>query len=85
MLRITRRLEDAVPLVHLEGRLTRHEVGLLREVLRSAANRIAVVDLSQLAFVDDAGVASLVDLRRRGLCIRGGSPFVRRLLEEVAP
>ena len=81
MLRITRRLEDAV---HLEGRLTRHEVGLLREFLRSAASRVAVVDLSHLAFVDDAGVASLVELRRRGLRIHGGSPFVRRLLEEVA-
>ena len=81
MLRITRQLEHTI---HLEGRLTRHEIGLLREVLRSSANGVAVLDLSRLAFVDEVGAASLVDLRRRGLEIRGGSPFVRQLLEEVA-
>jgi len=80
MLRITRHLEHA----HLEGRLTRHEVGLLREVFRSSTSGIAVVDLTSLAFVDEVGAAALVDLQRRGLEIRGSSPFVRQLLEEVA-
>ena len=81
MLRITRESERALV---LEGRLTRHEVGLLREVYRAAPGAVDVVDLSRLAFVDEAGVASLVELRRRGLEIRGGSPYVRRLLQEVA-
>ena len=80
MLRITRELERA----HLEGRLTRHEVELLHEVFRSPASGIAIVDLTSLSFVDEAGAAALVDLQRRGLEIRGSSPFVRQLLEEVA-
>ena len=81
MLRITRHLQ----LARLEGRLTRHEVSLLREIFRSSAkNEIAVVDLTSLAFVDEVGAAALVDLQGRGLEIRGSSPFVRQLLEEVA-
>jgi ABC-type transporter Mla MlaB component len=81
MLRITRHLQHAL---RLEGRLTRHEVGLLSEVFRSAANAVAVVDLTSLVFLDEAGAAALLDLERRGLEIRGGSAFVRQLLEEVA-
>ncbi len=80
MLRITRDLQHSL---RLEGRLTRHEVALLREELRSSANPVAAVDLTSLAFVDEAGAAALVDLRRRGLEVRGGSAFVRQLLEEV--
>lgn len=80
MLRITRHLQ----LARLEGRLTRHEVSLLREVFRSSTNEIAVVDLTSLAFIDEVGAAALVDLQGRGLEIRGCSPFVRQLLEEVA-
>jgi anti-anti-sigma regulatory factor len=82
MLRITRDLEHTL---RLEGRLTRHEVDVLREILRSPPNGVVVVDVASLAFVDEVGAAALVDLRRRGLEIRGGSPFVRQLLEEVAP
>ena len=80
MLRITRDLTQA----RLEGRLTRHEVELLHDVLRSAADGVAVVDLTSLVFLDEVGALALTDLRRRGLEIRGGSPFVRQLLEEVA-
>ena len=80
MLRITRHLQ----LARLEGRLTRHEVGLLREVFRSSTSEIAVVDLTSLAVIDEVGAAALVDLQGRGLEIRGSSPFVRQLLEEVA-
>ncbi len=81
MLRITRHLQRAL---HLEGRLTRHEVDLLREVFRSPTDRVAVVDLTSVAFVDEVGAAALADLQRRGVEIRGGSPFIRQLLEEVA-
>lgn len=81
MLRITRHPRHAL---RLEGRLTRHEVDLLREVCRSAASGVAVVDVESLAFVDEVGAAALVDLQQRGLEIRGGSAFVRQLLEEVA-
>ena len=81
MLRISRDADA----VRLEGRLTRYEVGLLREALRGAPNGARAVDLADLAFVDDAGAAALTDLRSRGLELRGGSPFVRQLLQEVKP
>jgi hypothetical protein len=79
MLRISRR-DDESPL-RLEGRLTRYEVALLRETLRSARAPHAL-ELADLAFVDEAGAAALRDLRARGVTLRGGSPFVRLLLGE---
>jgi ABC-type transporter Mla MlaB component len=81
MLRITRRPDEAL---RLEGRLTRYEVALLRESLRAAPNGFAFLDLSDLAFVDERGAALLVELRQRGVELRGASPFVRRLVEEVS-
>jgi anti-anti-sigma regulatory factor len=82
MLRITRRPDRSV---RLEGRLTRYEVALLREALRASSSSAAeALDLADLAFVDEAGAAALSELRSRGLELRGGSPFVRQLLEEVA-
>ena len=81
MLRITRRPDRGLD---LEGRLTRYEVGLLRETVSSADAIPAHVDLSGIGFLDEAGAAALVELGRRGLELRGGSSFVRRLLEEVS-
>jgi anti-anti-sigma regulatory factor len=80
MLRITR-LPHAV---RLEGRLTRGEVDLVREALRSPDPGAAVIDLTSLSFLDEVGAVELADLQRRGFEVRGGSPFVRQLLEEVA-
>jgi ABC-type transporter Mla MlaB component len=82
MLRITRQLERTF---RLEGRLTRQEVAVLREAFRSPDGSTSVLDLSSLAFVDEAGAAALADLRREGHELRGGSPFVRQILEEVCP
>jgi anti-anti-sigma regulatory factor len=81
MLRITGRDDERT--LRLEGRLTRYEVGLLREALRTARHP-AVVDLGGLGFLDAAGASALAELRRRGTRLRGASPFVRELLKEVA-
>jgi anti-anti-sigma regulatory factor len=83
MLRITRRNDDR-PALRLEGRLTRYEVGLLRETLRTGAQRFCVLELADLAFVDESGAAALVELAQRGIELRGGSPFVQQLLKDVA-
>lgn len=80
MLRITRRQHA----LRLEGRLTRSEVPLVRETLSPPPHGVSVIDLTHLAFVDEAGAAELLDLQRRGFQLRWGSPFVRQLLEEVA-
>jgi ABC-type transporter Mla MlaB component len=82
MLRISRSHDETL---RLEGRLTRYEVGLLRETLRAGPNGTRAVDLADLAFVDEAGAAVLSDLRSRGLELRGGSAYVRQLLQEVKP
>ena len=82
MLRITD-LDDRHTL-QLEGRLTRYEVGLLRETLRRGPNGVQVLDLAGLAFVDEAGAAALAELQERGLELAGGSPYVEALLKEVA-
>lgn len=79
MLRITRRQHA----LRLEGRLTRSEVQLVRETL-SPPQDVAVIDLTHLSFVDEAGAAELLELQRRGFQLRWGSPFVRQLLEEAA-
>jgi anti-anti-sigma regulatory factor len=42
------------------------------------------VDLSGLAFVDESGADALRELARQGCELRGGSPFVRQLLGEMA-
>lgn len=83
MLRITD--PDDRHTLRLEGRLTRYEVGLLRETLRRRPNGYQALDLAGLAFVDEAGAAALAELQRRGLELRGGSAFVEALLNEVAP
>jgi anti-anti-sigma regulatory factor len=82
MLRITRTQEKTL---RLEGRLTRYEVGLLRETLRSAPEAPPLVDLTDLAFLDPVGAAALAEIRRRGAELRGGSAFVRELLKEESP
>jgi anti-anti-sigma regulatory factor len=79
MLRITQR--DVT--LSLEGRITRYEVALLRETVRRGPDGARVLDLAGVAFLDEDGAKTLLDLRRRGLELRGGSPFVQQLLLEV--
>jgi hypothetical protein len=81
MLRITQPEETET--LRLEGRLTRYEVALLREILRSGPNGTKTVDLAGLGFLDEYGARALLDLRARGVELRGGSPFVKQLLLEV--
>ena len=77
MLRITHRPDRAL---RLEGRLTRDEVEVLHETLHASPQPCEALDLSGLAFVDEAGVAALVALGRRGCELRGGSPNTSQLL-----
>jgi anti-anti-sigma regulatory factor len=81
MLRITPR--DDQETLRLDGRITRYEVALLRETLRRGPDRTRVLDLAGVAFLDEDGARMLLGLRRKGLELRGGSPFVKQLLLEV--
>jgi hypothetical protein len=41
-----------------------------------------VLELSALRFVDERGLDLLAGWVREGMALRGGSPFVRKLLEQ---
>jgi anti-anti-sigma regulatory factor len=80
MLRITR--DEAGRRLRLEGRLTREDLATLREAV--GGERRLELDLAGLRFLDAPGAEALGKLRAAGARLRGGSSFVRQLLEEVA-
>ena len=85
MLRITRiNGEEASPLLRLEGRLTRAELGVLDEFLAAQSLSGARLDLAALRFADAAGVARLRSLLARGAVIAACSPFIDHLLSEAS-
>jgi ABC-type transporter Mla MlaB component len=75
MLRIT---SDQTHL-KLEGRLVGPWVTLLRRECRSRPN--VALDLSEVVFVDSAGVSLLARLVARGAQLRAASPFIAELLK----
>ena len=89
MLRITRDdMEDGNTTLHLEGRVTEHEMEVLLqtcgECLRE--DRRLALDLAAVFFVDLAGVRAIRDLQARGAVLNfsGCSPFVTELLKEAS-
>jgi len=74
--------EEAVLEVH--GWVSGKDVGLLEEEgtrLFQEAERL-VLDLSGVKFIDRDGIALLQCWARKGVVLRGGSLFVRTLLEQ---
>jgi len=83
MLRITRHDQEvAAVTLKLEGRLTGPWSQELDRVAGDATQggTALVLDLSDLMFVDTAGVELLRTLGARGASFRGGSSFVTALL-----
>ena len=79
MLRITRSTNDGTTLLKLEGKLRAPWAGEVLEQCGGSAGAVRL-DLSQLSFVDGAGLALLNDLRGRGAAIVACSGFVAELL-----
>ena len=79
MLRITRSTNDGTTLLKLEGKLLAPWAGEVLEQCGGSAGAVRL-DLSQLSFVDGAGLALLNDLRGRGAAIVACSGFVAELL-----
>lgn len=79
MLRITRSTDDGTTLLKLEGKLLAPWAGEVIEQCNGSAGAVRL-DLSQLSFVDGAGLALLNDLRGRGAAIVACSGFVAELL-----
>ena len=86
MLRITPIANNGTLLLRLEGKLLAPWTGELLAQLENArpASRIRL-DLRQLIFVDDAGLALLRDLIARGAVIESASSFILELLHVEKP
>ena len=86
MLRITPVANNGTLLLRLEGKLlapwTPEVLAQLETVRPDARIRL---DLRQLSFVDDAGLALLRDLIRRGAVIESASSFISELLHVEKP
>jgi len=69
----------------LEGRVVGEWVGELRQVCESLLNegRAVRLDLTDVSFVDDDGVAALASYRSRSVTLANGSPFVEEQLRPI--
>jgi anti-anti-sigma regulatory factor len=70
--------------IRIEGSLSGETVGELRDLIASEV-RAGILDLSGLASLDAEGRALLLELRAHGHRLRGGSLYIKRLLEEAQP
>lgn len=85
MLRIdVTRTESAEPCLQLAGRLVGAWVAELELVATKLLGKrqSPQLDLSQVHFVDQSGLALLRDLQGRGAVVVAASPFVGELLRE---
>jgi ABC-type transporter Mla MlaB component len=81
MLRITKETSNGLMVLKLEGKLQGPWVATLREESRAArAGGPLKLDLSHIAFVDQAGLELLRELIGAGVKIGNCSNFVRELL-----
>lgn len=81
MFRIATHIEGDALVVRLAGRLSGAGLGELEQVRREASLPV-VLDLAELLSADDAGVATLRNLRRLGVVLRHPSPYMAMLIEE---
>ena len=84
MLRITvaKQTREEVVL-KVEGWVSGEEVGVLEQEGAHWLQQVGclVLDMTEVRFIDDAGLALLKRWSGDRLVVRGGSPFVRSLLE----
>jgi len=88
--RVRRQPADPAPVLAVAGELDVYEAPGFRnelEAILDEGHRRVVVDCSAMTFIDSAGLAALVDMRRRleahdgVLVLRGLSPRSRRIFE----
>lgn len=65
----------------LEGRVAREQVSLLEQELQGRSGQRLVLDLDGISFLDSAGLDLLERWHQAGVLLRGGSLFVRTLLQ----
>jgi anti-sigma B factor antagonist len=71
------------PVVRLTGEIDLHTRHVLLEALHEVdRDAPVIIDLTDVTFMDSAGIHVLLDTRRRApVTIRGARPFLRRLFE----
>ena len=82
--RITSFSEPTRKVIRIVGKLHTEDIGELEREARGTAG-VLVVDVSELAFTDTAGAMFLNALVCRGAELRGVSPYVALLLEQLEP
>ena len=82
--------DDGATLVRLRGRLNIYSSPVLRDqltVLRGQSARFIIVDMSEVAYIDASGIATLVEAariardRQKKLCLKGLQGRVLHLFE----
>ena len=70
----------------LEGRIVGPWVDELRQICELALSegKALRLDLADVSFVDEGGVAALASYRSRGVTLANGSPFVEEQLKPPA-
>ncbi|MBL8991480.1 MAG: hypothetical protein JNJ48_07875 [Phycisphaerae bacterium] len=70
------------PVIRVEGTL---DAGSVAELVRLVGQGPADIDLEGVMAIDRPARSALLDLRRRGVGLRGGSLYIARLLREEHP
>jgi hypothetical protein len=83
-LRLSVSREDDATVVHVDGRLAASGVRDLDRAVQAESGPV-ILDVTNLLSADDAGVAALRVLIRRGVPLRGASPYVALLLQGDRP
>jgi anti-anti-sigma regulatory factor len=81
--RITLSSKPADTVIRIVGKLHTEDIGELEREARGTAGAL-VLDVSELAFTDRAGAMFLNALVRGGAELRGVSPYLALLLEQLA-
>lgn len=79
--RITKRLDLGVTILHVAGWLRSEDVGVLCAEYRGLNGPVAL-ELSQLRSADAAGVATILEIASLGAELRGASTYIDLLLSQ---
>jgi len=79
--RITKKVESGIVVLHVDGRLRSEHVCELKSEYRGLTGPVAL-DLSQLRSADAAGVAAILEIESHGADLRGVSGYVELVLSQ---
>jgi anti-anti-sigma regulatory factor len=81
VIKLTKQRSDSKVLIRIDGNLCEAVISELRNLVGKESGTL-VLDLSGLTAIDPAGREFLLHLRESGHELRGGSLYIKRLLEE---